>query len=258
MSDIITVASFTLRRYVRKPLAIVLFIFAPLLLFAFISGSTMNSFVSDVKSVPGGTSLVNSFIAPEGGLETADRECIVFMLMTLFYFAVLSCQSVTGDFKNGINTRFKACPAGALKNIIGKSAGSFVLLFGFSILNLILGKLIFGVNFGSNMIITIATLFLYCIITNSFGILLSAFIRNIYVCCVLDFFINFPMMFVVMYKIFSPIKITPMFSFLSAISIHNYAFNAIVTTEWSALLPLLAIAAVITPLSLLVGRRVLR
>lgn len=258
MEDILTIASYTLRRYARKPLVVVLFLGAPLLLFAFLSGSTTPSYITAVKSAPGVSCLKNSFIAPVGGMKTTDRECIAFMLMLLFYFAVASCSSVTNDFENGLNARFKSTPAGCLNNIIGKALGNLALMFGFSVVLIILGKFLFSVSFGANDAVTVAALFLFCVITNSFGILLSGFIRNIYVCCVLDFCVNFPMMYVVMYKILAPVKITPFFSCLSAFSLHNYAENAMVGASPSGLVPLLVIAAVITPMSLIVGRWALK
>lgn len=66
------------------------------------------------------------------------------------------------------------------------------------------------------------------------------------------------MMYVVMYKILAPVKITPFFSCLSAVSLHDYAEKAMVGASPSGLVPLLIIAAVITPLSLIVGRWTLK
>lgn len=258
MRDILTVAGCTLRRYSKKPLALVIFLFAPLLLFIFITGSSMESYISDVEGVPGGTCLTNSFISPAGGVKTADRECLVFMLMCLYYFAVVSCVSVTDDLKTGLSSRFKASPVGPAKNILGKAIGNVTLLFGYSAVLVLIGRFLFGIQFGSRPAVTAAALLLFCVIVNSLGILLSGLVRNIYVTCVFVFCLNFPMMFVVMYKIFAPIKMTPLFSFLNTVSLHNYAYNAIMNAGWSGLLPLLAIAVVIVPLSLLVGREVLK
>lgn len=258
MRDIMNVAFYTLHRYIKKPLAIAIFLVAPVLMFIFLSGSSVQYFTPDVKAIPGATCLKNSFVSPADGIKTTDKECIVFMLMYLFYFAVLSCHSVTADLKNGLNTRFKASPVSPFKNILGKSIGNLVLMFGFAVVCVLIGRFVFGVNFGTNYSITLFTLFVFCIITNSLGILLSGFIRNIYVCGILDFALNFPMMFIVMEKIFSPLKVTSFFQIMDTLSLHSYAFNAIVKASAQAVLPLLAIAAVITPLSLLVGRRVLK
>lgn len=258
MNDIITVAGYTLRRYIKNPFAIVLFLVAPILIFAFISGSTIQNFIPNIKSFPGGSCLQNNFVSPPEGMKTTDKECIVFMLMYLFYFAVLSCHSVTTDLKNGLNARFKASPVGPYKNILGKSIGNLILILGFTAVTVIAGQFVFGINFGSNFAATFCALFLFCLITNSFGILLSLFIRNVYVCGILIFAIDFPMMFIVMHKIFSPMNLTPLFKFMDIISLHSHAIDIIVTAGAEGLLPLLIIAAVITPLSLVAGRWVLK
>ncbi|HEX2937583.1 MAG TPA: ABC transporter permease [Ruminiclostridium sp.] len=257
MKDILIIAGCTLRRYIKNPIALVLFLGAPILVFAFLTGSGIENYFPDVKGFPG-TCLQNSYVAPLGGLRTVDKECIIFMLMLIFYFAVLSFHAVTSDLKNGLSDRIKAAPTGPMKIVAGKFIGSFILILSFLTVILLTGKFLFQINFGSNFLVTCTALFLFCLITNSLGFIFAGFVRNIYVCFVLDFCIDFPMMFSVMTKSLSPSKMPPLFTFLLKISLHNYVLDAVLNAGIPYLTPILLVAAVTVPLSFIAGRWVLR
>lgn len=261
MESILVTARYTIIKCIRNPLAVIAFIAAPLLITCVLTGSIDNKIIKGLTKAQieqSKANLQNNRInADESTVSTNDKVTMGSILLFLFYGAVLSSYLIIHDLKNGINTRLKSVPITKVKILLGKSAGSIGSMSIFAFILVIITCSLFHTNWGKNKLIIFAAIALFLIIENSFGIVITGISKNIYMCALLTFGINFFMIFPVYVGAFSPIKISGALETISKLSFHNYVIKALTTSSENALIILFISAAVMFVISLFIGKKVL-
>ena len=259
--EILTIAYYTAIKYLRNPLVMIAYIFSPVVMAFFLTGTVENKFIDTVKATSIGNSNLQVTMIQS---NLNNKIAIVCLILFLFYGCILCSYTVISDFKNNTNLRFKCSPVNFLDNIIGKSLGNIGVLSICTVISVLMIKYGFNVNFGSNLFLLILIFMLYIVIINCLGIIFADFCKNIYICALLSFAFNFTMVFPVMVDTYSPIN-SKIIENISKFSIHNYVVKAIygiinkdVYSTTSSILILSVTTVVIFCLSLIAGRRALK
>lgn len=261
MESILVTARYTIVKYLRNPLAVIAFIVAPLLLICVLTGSIDNNLskgFTDSQIEQSKINLQNNIINPnEAAVSKNDKVAMASILIFLFYGAILSSNLVINDLKNGINTRLKSLPITRIKILLGKSIGCIGIMGIFAFALVIITTYFFNTNWGENKLVILVAIALFLVIENSFGIIVSCLSKNIYVCVLPVFAINFFMVFPVYVEAYSPIKISGALEIISKLSFDNYVVKAITTGSVNSLMVLFISAAIMFCVSLFVGKKVL-
>ena len=255
--EILTIAYYTAIKYLRNPLVMIAYIFSPVVMAFFLTGTVENKFIDTVKATSIGNSNLQVTMIQS---NLNNKIAIVCLILFLFYGCILCSYTVISDFKNNTNLRFKCSPVNFMANIIGKSLGNIGVLSICTLMSVLIIKYGFNVNFGSNIPLLILVLLIYLFIINGLGIIFANFCKNIYICALLSFAFNFTMVFPVMVDTYSPIN-SKIIENISKFSIHNYVVKAIygiinmdAYSTRSAIIILSAITFVICCLALIAGR----
>lgn len=265
MNSIMTTAYYTVLKYIRKPLACAAFILAPIIITFTLTGSVDYKYTEGKNIIQSQSNIENIIINPKQEiLSVNDKVSLASMLIFLFYGSILSSHSIIYDLKNGVNQRLKSSPLSTMENILGKTIGNISVMAIFAAVLLMIAKYAFNVNLNGNIFIIIAAFMLFLIIVNGFGIIVTAFARNIYLCALASFALNFFMTFPVFVGTFSPAKISGILGFINKLSMHNYVVKAIMGNVMqdrlmvrNSLIVLLIASIVVGGLSLIAGRKVL-
>lgn len=268
MKNIATITYYTILKYVRNPIALIVFILAPILITFTLTGSSDYKFTQNInkaQTIQINENLKNNIINPEQGvLNTSDKVCTAVIMLFLFYVAVLSSHSILYDLKNGINQRLNASPVTTMEKLLGKSLGNISLMAIYAIILIIITKYAFGIKWSGNIFIIFTSLLLIIIMGNSFGIIITGLSKNIYICALCAFIINYLSVYTVFIYSYSPLKLTGVVAFVNKYSFHNYTLKAIMGTAAnnarlisSSLLILLGMSLAFTAASLVIGKKVL-
>lgn len=275
--NMLTIAYYTSIKYLRNVLAMSAFILAPILIIFILTGSTDTRFIDnnskeiiEVNSIDKSTAAQSSnlevtIVEPyKNSLSINDKISIASMLIFLFYSSLLSSHSIISDLKNNTHLRLKSSPASFFENILGKSIGIIFITAICSLIIVLITKYAFHVNWSGNIGTTALSLLMFLIIVNSFGVIITGLTKNIYICALIAFSVNFAMVFPVMVGIYSPVE-NHVLEIVRKISFHSYTMNSIagsITNDtalfYGSIFTLAIITIVMFCLSLLVGRRVLK
>lgn len=261
MYSILVTARYTIIKCIRNPIAVIAFIAAPLLITCMLTGSIDNRIskgVTKLQAKQSEVNLENNIVnTDKGTVSTNDKVTMGSILLFIFYGAVLSSYLIIHDLKNGINTRLKSLPITKIKILLGKSVGSIGSMGIFAVILVIITSSFFHTNWGANKLILFASIALFLIIENSFGIVVTGISKNIYICALITFGVNFFMIFPVYVEAFEPIKIRGALETITKLSFHNYVIKAVTTSSENAIIILCISAAVMFVISLFIGKKVL-
>lgn len=269
--NIFTIAYYTAIKYFRNAMTLIIFISVPIFMVLILTGSDEVKYYNDVSNKTSAVSPVNNTqnIKYKNNLDVTivthqnedisknSKISIVIILLCLFYGSLINSYSMIKDFKNNTYLRLKISPASLYENIVGKSLGNFSVLAISTAALVIITKLFFKVEWGNNILITVMSLVLYLVIVCSVGIILPMLSKNIFICALMCFAVNFTMVFPIMVEVFSPVKNTILQN-ISIFSFHNYAFKAIINGASSSIILLVVITAAMFCISLLSGRRLIK
>lgn len=268
--NIFTIAYYTAIKYFRNAITLMIFILVPIFMVLILTGSDEVKYYNNVNNSTAASSINNTQnIKYKNNLDVIvvthqneeisknSKISIVIILLCLFYGSLLSSYSMIKDFSNNTYLRLKVSTASLYENIIGKCLGNFTILAICTAVSVIITNLIFKVHLGNNIFITVIALILYLIIICSFGIVLSMFSKNIFICALMCFAVNFTMVFPIMIEVYSPVK-NDILQNISKWSFHNYAFKAIINGTADSVILLAVITVAVFCISLLSGRRQLK
>lgn len=269
--NIFTIAYYTAIKYFRNAITLMIFILVPFFMVLVLTGSDEVKYYNNVNNKTETVSSVNNnqnikdknnldvtvITHQNGEISKNSKISIVIILLCLFYGSLINSYSMIKDFNGNTYLRLKISPASIFENIVGKSLGNFSVLAISTTALVIITKLVLKVQWGNNILITVISLILYLIIVCSFGIILPMLSKNIFICALMCFAVNFTMVFPIMVGVFSPVKNTILQN-MSTFSFHNYAFKAIINGTANSIILLTVITAVIFCISLLSGRRLLK
>lgn len=265
MKNIITIASYSFLRYLKNPLSICIFILAPVIMYAYVMGSSTssNSYVAPVIEQNADSVNNNIIIQDKNIVQKNDKLCVIYTVLFLFYFAILSAHSISSDSNNGLLKRTISASATITQTLLGKLLGNIILMYIFVVVLIGISKFIFEFSWGTNMVLTAFALFIFTIIVNNFGLIISAISKNLYLCTIIVAGINFAMSFTVFYGIYAPIKLPHAITTLQKYSLHNYMIKAIVEEGnidcyFRQIIVLIIVAVVTGILGLIFGRRAFR
>jgi ABC-2 type transport system permease protein len=202
-------------------------------------------------------------ISPDGKMPKAgDAATLGNILMFLFYGALLGSYSIINDVIKNTTLRFRSAPIRYFENITGKSLGNILMMSVSAVVVILFSKYGLNVNWNGNMLVIIPTLILYLLIINNIGVIIAGFTKNIYLCGLIAFALNFFLVYGVMVEAYAPGKGTTL-DIGNSISPHFYAYKAIIGSIYSSSganaqlsLIILAMGAVLTTaVSFIVGRR---
>lgn len=261
MESILVTARYTIIKCIRNPLAVIAFIAAPLLVTYMVTGSMDNNLSTNLTKSQveeSRVNLQNNIINPnETAVSTNDKAAMASIILFVFYGAVLSTNLIIHDLKNGINDRLKSMPTTKINILLGKSLGNMGTMGIFAFTLIIITTYFFDVNWGENKLKLFAAMVLFLIIENSFGIIITGLSKNIYICALVAFAVNFFMVGPVYVGAFSPIKISGIIKIVDTLSFHSYVVKAITAGSGEALIVLCASAVIMFFISLVVGKKVI-
>lgn len=261
MESIFVTARYTIIKCIRNPLAVIAFIAAPLLITYMLTGSIDNNLSKSLTKAQVQASkdnLENNIINPyETAVSTNDKAAMASIILFIFYGAVLSSNLIIHDLKDGINDRLKSLPTTKINILLGKSLGNLGVMGIFAFMLIVITTYFFNINWGENKLIVFIAMVLFLIIESSFGVIITAISKNIYICALATFVVNFFMVAPVYVGAFSPIKISGIIKFADTLSFHSYVVKAITTSSGEALIVLFASAVIMFFISLFVGKKVI-
>ncbi len=161
-----------------------------------------------------------------------DSGSITVMLIMMFYGGLFSSYSLIYDSNKKTNLRFRTAPISYIENISGKMLGSVAVMVIFEVVIVAFTKLFLNVPWRGNPIITFVPLILFSIIASSLGVIAASISKNIYICGLSIFAVNFLLAYSVQAQAYDP-SISNAFDFVMAISPHNYTYRAIIGNAFS-------------------------
>lgn len=261
MESIFVTARYTIIKCIRNPLAVIAFIAAPLLITYMLIGSIDNNLSKSLTKAQveeSKVNLENNIINPyESTVSTNDKAAMASIILFIFYGAVLSSNLIIHDLKNGINDRLKSLPTTKVNILLGKCLGNMGVMGIFAFTLIIITTYFFNISWGENKLIVFTAMVLFLIIESSFGVIITAVSKNIYICALATFVVNFFMVAPVYVGAFSPIKISGIIKFADTLSFHSYVVKATTTSSGEALIVLFASAVIMFFISLSVGKKVI-
>lgn len=191
-----------------------------------------------------------------------DSGSISVMLIMMFYGGLFSSYSLIYDSNKKTNLRLRTAPISYIENISGKILGSVAVMVIFEVVIVAFTKLFLNVPWRGNPIITFVPLILFSIIASSLGIIAASISKNIYICGLSMFAVNFLLAYSVQAQAYDP-SISNAFDLVMAISPHNYTYRAIIGNAFSqtsyntgaSILVLALSALVLVLISFAAGRR---
>lgn len=269
--NIFTIAYYTAIKYFRNAVTLIVFILVPIFMVLTLTGSDEVKYYNNISNKTAAVSSVSNTknikyknnldvtVVTHGNEEISKNSkiSIVVILLLLFYGSLLNSYSMINDFNGNTYLRLKISPASMFENIIGKSLGNFSVLAICTAVLVIITNLFFKVQWGNNILVTVMSLILYLVIVCSVGIILPMLSKNIFICALMCFAVNFTMVFPIFVEIFSPVK-NNILQNISTFSFHNYAVKAIINGTANSIILLTVITAAMFCISLLSGRRLLK
>lgn len=194
--------------------------------------------------------------------STKDMASISCLLIFFFYGALLGSNSIINELNKNTCIRLRCAPLKYIEDFTGKLLGNASVMFVCTIISAIAADFIFKVNLNGNILILILVTILFLIIVNSLGILLAGLTKNIYLCGLFTFALNYFMVYPITAKAFTPGKGTA-FDIARFVSPHYYTYQAVMgsiypnTADVQGSIAILALMALLLcSASWLVGRRV--
>lgn len=261
MKSIFIMARCIIAKCMRNPLIIIAYVVTPLLISYMLVGSmdsSLNINLSKSQIEQSEINLKNNIIkSDENVVSTNDKVVMASVLLFLFYGAVLSSNFILQDLKNGVNDRMKSFPITKIKILLGKTIGSIGVMGIFAFISIIITSYLFNTNWGENKLILFAAILLFLIIESSFGIIVTGLSKNIYICVLATFAVNFFMVFPVYAEASSPMTVNNTLRIIDRLSFHSYVVKAAASGSESSIIILLLSAILLFFISLIVGRKVL-
>ena len=234
--------------------------------------SFVNSFNGSAAAVKiGGTpddndnsdNLVVTRIVTKGKTPSQkDMISIASILIVTFYGSLLGSHSLLSDWRRHTYIRSRCAPIRSIESFTGRLLGNISIMFVCTIISALLIKFVLKVSLGGNLLILILALLLFLLITISFGVLLARLLRNIYLCGLVTFAVNFSLVYPVMANAFLP-GISTSFDILRLISPHYHTYQVIIGTTFpgtadvaGSIAILAIIAAVLSGSALMAERRI--
>lgn len=162
-------------------------------------------------------------------LIPSAKEGTYFAILLLFFYygAFLGSNTIISDRNKNTAHRLKCAPVRAYEVMLGKSAGNVTVLFLVTAIVLTLAHFVLNTGLSVNIPVVMAVMLLYLIIINNTGMILACFIKNIYICGIAIFAMNFTFVSNVMTQAFNP-EASGSLSALNLISPHYYAFQTMI------------------------------
>lgn len=136
--------------------------------------------------------------------STKDMASVACLLIFIFYGALLGSDSVISELKKKTFIRLKCAPVTPFGNFAGKLLGNVAFMFVCTVIDCLAASLIFHLNLNGNILPMLAALAIFLVIVNSLGILLAGITKNIYLCGLLTFALNYFFVYPVTANAFAP------------------------------------------------------
>lgn len=193
--------------------------------------------------------------------STKDMASIACLLIFIFYGALLGSNSIINERNKNTFIRLRCAPITYVEDFTGKLLGNASVMFICTVFIALAANFVFKVNLSGNILILLLVLILFLIIINSLGILLAGITKNIYLCGLFTFAINYLMVYPITANAFAP-GVGTIFDITRTISPHYYTYQAVMgsiyhhAADVQGSIAILALMAVLLcSASWLVGRR---
>lgn len=196
--------------------------------------------------------------------STKDMASISCLLIFIFYGALLGSNSIITELNKNTFIRLRCAPVKYVEDFTGKLLGNSSVMFICTVISALAANFIFKVNLNGNILTLLLSSILFLIIINSLGILLAGLTKNIYLCGLFTFALNYFMVYPITANAFTPGEGTA-FDIARFISPHYYTYQAVMGTIYQntadvqgsiAILALMAL--LLCSASWLVGRRLIK